>query len=132
VKKGMKPVKDVESYFASVPKEARPALEKIRATVKATAPKATEKISYQMPMFYHQGPLVAYASFKDHSSFFPMSVKVMEAHKDELKPYSKSKGTIRFPVDKPLPAALIKKLVRAKLKENEAKTRERTERKSRR
>jgi len=115
--------------MASVAKEARPALEKIRATIRAVAPQAAEKIGYGMPMFYYLGPLVAFASFKDHSSFFPMSVRVMEAHKDELKKYSKSKGTIRFPIDHPLPSALVRKLVKARIAENEAKAKAKAGRK---
>jgi uncharacterized protein YdhG (YjbR/CyaY superfamily) len=64
---------------------------------------------------------VSYAAFKGHCSFFPMSPRVIEEHADELKSYDLSKGTIRFPIDKPLPAALVKKLVKARIKENEAR-----------
>jgi len=111
----------VEEYLAALQGEARAALERLRKTIRTAAPQATETISYQIPTFRHHGALVAFAAFKNHCSFFPMSTKVMDAHRDELKPYDTSKGTIRFPADKPLPAALIKKLVKARIDENEAR-----------
>ena len=81
-------------------------MEKLRKTIKAAAPDATEAISYQMPAFKDQGrSLVAYAAFKDHCSLFPMSTKVIAAYKDELEPFLAGKGTIRFRPDKPLPAS---------------------------
>jgi uncharacterized protein YdhG (YjbR/CyaY superfamily) len=113
------PARDVDEYLAAVPAEARAALEKLRKTIKAAAPAATETISYQIPTYKYQGPLVAFAAFPNHCSFFPMSPSVMEAHRDELEPYATSKGTIRFPASKPLPAALVKKLVKARMAENE-------------
>lgn len=113
--------RDVDEYLAAVPEEARATLEKLRKTIKAAAPKATETISYQIPTFKYQGPLVAFAAFPNHCSFFPMSPSVMEAHREELEPYDNSKGTIRFPAGKPLPAALVKKLVKARIDENEAR-----------
>lgn len=111
--------KTVDEYLAALPKEARATLEKIRKTVKAVAPKATEGISYQMPMYKQHGMLVGFAAFKDHCSFFP-GAEPIAAHKDELKAYETSKGTIRFPIGQPLPAALVKKLVKTRLAENEA------------
>lgn len=126
------PAKNVDDYLASVPASARTTLKSIRSTIKATAPNATEKISYGMPAFYYLGPLVAYAAFKDHCSFFPMSVSVMEANKTRLKNYDTSKGTIRFAIDTPLPSALIKRLVKSRIKENEAKVRRRAEKRSKR
>jgi uncharacterized protein YdhG (YjbR/CyaY superfamily) len=109
----------VDDYLAALPEEARATLEKIRKTVKAVAPKATEVISYQMPMFKHHGMLVGFAAFKDHCSFFP-GANPIATHKHELKGYKTSKGTIRFPIGKPLPAALVKKLVKTRIAENEA------------
>ena len=109
----------VDDYLATLPEEARATLEKIRKTIKATAPKATEGISYQMPMYKHHGMLVGFAAFKDHCSLFP-GAKAIATHKDELKAYKTSKGTIRFPIGKPLPAALVKKLVKTRIAENEA------------
>ena len=109
----------VDDYLAALPEEARTTLEKIRKTIKAAAPEATEVISYQMPMYKHHGMLVGFAAFKDHCSFFP-GAKPIATYKDELKAYKTSKGTIRFPIGKPLPAALVKKLVKARIAENEA------------
>jgi uncharacterized protein YdhG (YjbR/CyaY superfamily) len=114
----------VEDYLAALPEESRVALEKLRRTIKAAAPEATETISYQMPAFKDHGrSLVAYAAFKDHCSFFPMSTKVIEAHREELKPYHTGKGTIHFHSAEPLPAALVKRLVKARIEENAARRR---------
>lgn len=114
------PIKDVDDYLAQVPPEARATLEKLRKTIKAAAPMASEVISYQMPMYKHHGMVVGFAAFKNHCSLFPGSA-VMEAHQQELKRYDTSKGTIRFPVDQPPPAALVKKLVKARIEDNEAR-----------
>jgi len=108
----------VDDYLAALPEEARATLEKLRKVVKAAVPKATEVISYQMPMYKHHGMLVGFAAFKDHCSFFP-GAHPIATHKDELKAYETSKGTIRFPIGKPLPAALVKKLVKTRVAENE-------------
>jgi uncharacterized protein YdhG (YjbR/CyaY superfamily) len=117
--------KDVERYLARVPEPARSTLERVRAVIRAAAPKeATECISYAIPAFRYKGALVAYAAFSKHCSFFPMSGRVLEEFRDELEKYPQSKGTIRFPVDKPLPATLIKKIVRARVARNEEKERE--------
>src|SRR5437867_3334915 len=111
----------VEEYLAALPEEQRAALEKLRKTIKAAAPEATETISYQMPAFTDQGRfLVSYAAFKNHCSLFPASGAVMEALGEELKPYFLGKGTLRFTPDKPIPAALVRKIVKARLEENEA------------
>ena len=113
-------VQTVDDYLATLPEDARATLEKLRKTIKAAAPKATEGISYQMPMFKHHGMLVGFAAFKDHCSFFP-GAKPVATFKDELKDYKTSKGTIRFPIGKPLPAALVKKIVKARIEENETR-----------
>jgi uncharacterized protein YdhG (YjbR/CyaY superfamily) len=116
--------KDVDKYLAGVPEPARSTLQRLRATIRATAPRqAVETISWGMPMFKYQGLLVGFAAFSDHCSLFPMSASVIVALKNELKGFSTSKGTIRFPVDTPLPAALVKKIVKARLAQNEAKKR---------
>jgi uncharacterized protein YdhG (YjbR/CyaY superfamily) len=112
--------KNVDEYLAGVPKEVRATLEKLRKTIKAAAPMASEVISYQMPMYKHHGMVIGFAAFKDHCSIFP-GAAVMDAHKEELKRYDTSKGTIRFPANKPLPATLVKKLVKARIVENEAR-----------
>src|SRR5260370_38328059 len=114
------PAIDVDEYLAGVPKEARVTLEKLRKTIKAAAPMASEVISYQMPMYKHHGMVAGFAAFKNHCSLFP-GAAVMDAHEEELKRYDTSKGTIRFPAGKPLPAALVKKLVKARIAENEAR-----------
>jgi uncharacterized protein YdhG (YjbR/CyaY superfamily) len=112
----------VDEYLAAVPEPARSTLNKIRATIRSTVPpEATEGISYGIPTFKYKGPLVWFAAFSNHCSFFPGSLAVMAAFKNELKAYPTSKGTIRFPVDKPLSAALVKKLVKARIAENERK-----------
>jgi len=121
----LKPAKDIEGYLASVPAPERAVLEKLRRTIRAAAPKAIEKIAYGMPAFYDPRPLVAFAAFKDHCSFFPMSVATMRAFRAELKPYDTAKGTIHFTVDRPLPAAVVKRIVLARIRENEERQRER-------
>jgi uncharacterized protein YdhG (YjbR/CyaY superfamily) len=114
--------RDVDSYLAVVPAEARAALEKLRKRIKAVAPEATEVISYQIPTFkLHGRPLVAFAAFPNHCGFYVMSPSVMEAHKDELGSYDTAKGTIRFRADKPLPDALVRKLIKARIAENEGR-----------
>jgi uncharacterized protein YdhG (YjbR/CyaY superfamily) len=112
----------VEAYLARVPEPSRTTLEKMRATIRAAAPKeATEAIGYGMPTFRYKGALVGYAAFKSHCSFFPMGFAAIEQFAGELQGFRTSKGTIQFPVDKPLPAALVKKMVRACVARNEAK-----------
>jgi uncharacterized protein YdhG (YjbR/CyaY superfamily) len=114
----------VEGYLAALPEESRAALEKLRKTIKAAAPEATETISYQMPAFKDHGRfLVSYAAFKDHCSLFPASEAVLEALGEELKPYFSGKGTIRFTADKPLPSALVRKIVKVRIEENAARYR---------
>ena len=113
----------VDDYLAGLPDDERAVLEKLRATIRAAAPTATEKISYGMPTFHLNGNLVYYAAFKDHCSFFPGSTKVMADHAEDLAPFEVSKGTIRFSVDRPLPSALVKKMVKERIAENESKRR---------
>jgi len=115
--------KDVDEYLASVPEPARSTLNKMRATIRsAVPPEATEVISYRMPAFKHNRVLVWFAAFSDHCSLFPTAA-IIEKFKNELKPFSTSKGTIQFPTNKPLPMALIKKLVKARVALNESKNR---------
>jgi uncharacterized protein YdhG (YjbR/CyaY superfamily) len=111
----------VEDYLATLPEEPRAALEDLRKTIRAAAPQATETISYQMPTFRDQGRfLVSYAAYKNHCSLFPASKAVMEAHGEALKPYFSGKGTLRFTADKPIPAALVRKIVKTRIEENAA------------
>jgi uncharacterized protein YdhG (YjbR/CyaY superfamily) len=114
------PAKEVDDYLAGVPADARASLERLRKTIRAAAPEATEGISYQVPMFKHQGrPLVSFGAAKNHCAFYVMSPDVVSAHAAELEGYETGKGSIRFPGDKPLPAALVKKLVKARIAEIE-------------
>ena len=125
VKKADDGLAAVEAYLARVPEPARTTLEKMRATIRAAAPKeATEAIGYGMPTFRYKGALVGYAAFKSHCSFFPLGFAAIEQFSDELEGFRTSKGTIQFAMDKPLPAALVKKMVRACVARNEAKNRE--------
>jgi uncharacterized protein YdhG (YjbR/CyaY superfamily) len=115
--------KTVDEYMAGVAEPARGRLEKMRTLIRASLPReATEIISYRMPAFKHKRVLVWFAAFKDHCSLFPTAA-VIEEFKDELKGFTISKGTVRFPADKPLPAALIKKMVKASLEKSEGKGR---------
>lgn len=116
--------KDIDGYLANVPEPARTTLTKIRAAIRAAAPAdATEGIGYGMPMFRYRGGLMAFAAFSKHCSLFPMSLAVMAAFKDDLAKYDVAKGTIHFPMNKALPAALVKKLVKARVAEIEEKKR---------
>jgi len=113
------PAESVDDYLAVLPEDARAALEKLRKTIKATAPKATEVISYQIPAYKHHGLLVGFAALRDHCTFHVMSPRVMRAHAAELKDYDVGKACIRFAASKPLPAALVTKLVKARIAEND-------------
>ena len=114
----------MDKYIARTSEPARSTLKKIRAVIRSVVPsEATEVISYGIPTFKYKGGLFAYAAFKDHCSLFPLGSAAIKQFKDELKPYSTSKGTIRFPVDKPPPSTLIKKLVKARIAANERKNR---------
>lgn len=124
MKKASGPPKDIDEYLAGVPEPARSTLNKVRAMIRSTAPaEATETISYGMPTFKYKGPLMAFAAFSNHCSLFPMGSAAIEKFKKELEGYQTSKGTIRFTVDKPLPAALLKRLVKAKVAHNEQRQR---------
>ena len=114
------PPRDVEDYLARVPTIQRKALEQLRRTIKSVVPDATEVISYQIPTFKLNGRmLVSFAAFNEHCSFFPGAGPI-DAHENELKSFVTSKGTVRFTPEKPLSAALVKKLVRTRIKLNEA------------
>jgi uncharacterized protein YdhG (YjbR/CyaY superfamily) len=111
--------KTVDEYLANTPEPARTTLKHIRAVIKSIVPKdTTEVISYRIPMFKYKGMLVGYAAFAKHCSLFPTGSGVIEKFAKDLKYYRTSRGTIQFPSDKPLPDALLKKIVRARVKEN--------------
>ena len=118
---GPKPA-TVDEYLDAVPEPARTTLNKVRAIIKSVVPKeATEGLSYGMPAFKYKGPLFAYAAFKEHCSLFPMSAALIDEMADELTAYRTSKGTLQFPMNKPPSAALIQKMVKARIAQNEAK-----------
>ena len=113
----------IDEYIAGLPEAPRAALEDLRNTIKAAAPEATEVISYQMPTFKLDGRfLVSYAAFKNHCSLFPWNDAMVEEFGDELEPYLSGKGTLRFTADAPMPAALVTKIVKARIREHEAQT----------
>jgi len=109
----------IDDYLAALSEDKRAALERLRRIVQATAPKAQECISYGLAAFRLDGrPLVAFGAAVNHCAFYPMSGSTVEAHRDDLKDYDTSKGAIRFQPDKPLPTALVRKLVKARIAEN--------------
>ena len=113
----MKSYRDIDEYIKLASKETQPYLRQLRALVRKSAPAAKEAISYGIPTYKLNGNLVHFGAFKDHVSFFPTSSGV-NAFKKELSKYRISKGTIQFPLDKPLPLGLIKKIVSFRVKEN--------------
>jgi uncharacterized protein YdhG (YjbR/CyaY superfamily) len=120
--------KDIDEYIASFPPEVQKKLQGLRAVIKETAPEATEKISYQMPTFFLNGNLVHFAAFKHHIGFYPVPTGI-EKFKKELAVYKPSKGAVQFPLDKPLPLDLIRKIVKFRVAENLKKAEERSRKK---
>jgi uncharacterized protein YdhG (YjbR/CyaY superfamily) len=107
--------KNIDEYLASVPEPARSTLKEVRAAIRAVVPpKTTETISYGMPAFKRNGVLVWFAAFSNHCSLFP-TASVIAALKDDLKGFDVSKGTVHFPMDQPLPAAVVKKIVKLRV-----------------
>jgi len=115
-----KPAKTVDDYIAAAPKERRATLTKLRQTIRAAAPKATESVSYGMAGFKQDGKRVAYfAYWKAHVALYGTSRDFIKAHAADVKPYVQSKGTLQFLADKPLPYGLVTKIVRARVAEIE-------------
>lgn len=112
--------KDIDAYLSTQPEHVRVILEGLRQTIRKAAPKAEELISYQMPAFKYHGMLVYFAGYKNHIGFYPTS-SAIKAFEKELSAYAGAKGTVRFPLDKPIPMGLITKLVKHRIKENLAK-----------
>jgi uncharacterized protein YdhG (YjbR/CyaY superfamily) len=123
----MKHFDSVEEYLSALPQTAREGLESLRKTIRQAAPQAEEIIHYNMPALQWNGVLVWYAAFKEHVGFYPRA-SAIAAFKKELKSYKTSKGVIQFPMDKAIPAALVKKIVKFRIKENEQKMSERRKR----
>jgi uncharacterized protein YdhG (YjbR/CyaY superfamily) len=122
---------DVDNYLARIPEPARTALENLRKTIRAAAPNASEVINYKLPTFRHLGMLVGYGATTKHCALYVMSGSVLRPFEDKLRAYDTSKGTIRFPANAPLPAALVRKIVKARISENEARARLKAEKKRR-
>jgi uncharacterized protein YdhG (YjbR/CyaY superfamily) len=113
------PAKDVNAYIEAAPGGSQKGLRALRRAIRAAAPQAEETISYGMPAYKHHGQLVYFAAFKDHCSFFPGSKAMLKIFSKELKPFDASGGTIRFTPEKLLPATLVRKIVKARVAENE-------------
>jgi uncharacterized protein YdhG (YjbR/CyaY superfamily) len=124
VMKKRSPARDVGAYIDAAPREARVKLVQLRKIIKAAAPRAVEGFSYRMPCYKYYGTVAYFAPFKNHVSIF-IPIPVVEEHKRELTGYEAAKATVHFPLDKPLPVALIRKLIKARIAKNEA-TRKRT------
>ncbi len=111
----------IDEYIADFPKDIQEILEKLRVTIRKAAPEAEETINYAIPTFTLNGNLVHFAAFKNHIGFYPAPSGI-EAFKKELSVYEGAKGSIKFPIDKPLPLDLISKIVKFRVKENSDKT----------
>jgi uncharacterized protein YdhG (YjbR/CyaY superfamily) len=111
--------RDVAAYIKVAPKESRAKLLQLRRVIKAAAPSAKESISYRMPYYNYYGALVWFAAFKNHIGIF-LRPPIIEEHKRELKGYETTKSAVHFPMNKPLPVALIRKLVKARITKNKA------------
>ena len=112
--------KTIDEYIASFPEDTQKILEEIRATIKAVAPEAEEKISYQMPTFFLKGNLIHFAAFKKHIGIYP-TPSGTQAFTDEISRYQGAKGSIRLPIDEPMPLELIGRIVKFRVDENLAK-----------
>jgi uncharacterized protein YdhG (YjbR/CyaY superfamily) len=107
----------IDEYISTCPEDVQSILNQLRQTVKESAPEAEETINYQMPTFTLNGNLVHFAAFKDHIGFYPTPSGI-EAFKRELAPYKAAKGSVQFPIDRPLPLPLIRRIVKFRVKEN--------------
>jgi len=121
---------DVDAYLRKVPPDTRAALTKLRRAIKAAAPGAEESISYAMPAYKLNGPLVYFAAFTAHCSFFPGSKSIVKRFAKDLSAFHATGGTIRFLPNRPLPASLVRRIVRARVRENQARRASRTARKA--
>jgi uncharacterized protein YdhG (YjbR/CyaY superfamily) len=120
--KGRARPESIDEYLASVPEPARSTLKRVRTVIRSVVPaETTEVISYGIPTFRYKRGLVAFAAFTNHCSFFPLGSSVLDLFKEELKEFRVSKGTLHFPLDTPLPTALVKKIVIARVAQNEGR-----------
>jgi len=119
--KSRTPAEAVAAYLAALPVDERNALQRVRKIIQDMVPAATEALAYQIPTVMHHGPLVGFSASKRHCSFFVMSRAVMTTFEQELAPFYTGPGTLRFSITEPLPSALVKKIVAARVLENEAK-----------
>ena len=117
MKAGQRAPRNIDEYIAGFPRGVREILEKIRLTIKKAAPKAEEAISYMIPTFKLNGNLVHFAAYKKHIGFYP-APRGKDAFREELSVYEGGKGTVQFRLDKPIPYALIRKIVKFRVKEN--------------
>jgi len=111
----------VDAYIAAVPKAVQPMLRELRRAIKSAAPKAEEKLSYRMPFYAYHGRLIYFAAHRTHVGMYPIIGREKDLYAKELKPYMAAKATLQFPIGQPVPIALVKKVVRERAKENEAK-----------
>jgi len=114
-------INTVDEYVAVAPQKEHQVLEELRQTIKAAAPEAEETISYRIPTYKYKGPLVHFATFKDHNSFIVINKSVLETFQKELEDYTTSGTTIHFSSENPLPEELVKKIVKERMKQNEKK-----------
>jgi uncharacterized protein YdhG (YjbR/CyaY superfamily) len=112
------PAQNIDEYLSQQPPKSKAALGKLRKIILSVAPDAEEVISYAMPAFKYHGMLVGFAGWKNHSGFYPWNSRTVTEFTEELKGYETSKGAIQFPLDKPIPVTLVKKIVKARMKEN--------------
>lgn len=115
---------EIDAFLATLPEDKRTALEQLRATIRAAAPEAVESISYGVPALKYRGrPLVSFGATASHCAFYVQSPAVMDAHRADVAGLDTSKGTIRFAADRPLPASLVEKLVKARMAETDTTAR---------
>ena len=118
--RGRATAQTVDEYLEGVPEPARTTLKRVRAVIRSVVPAGTiEVVSYGIPTFKYKRGLVAFAAFTNHCSFFPLGSSALDSFQEELKGFRVSKGTLHFPLDKPLPAALVKKIVKMRILQNE-------------
>jgi uncharacterized protein YdhG (YjbR/CyaY superfamily) len=113
--------KSVDDYLRGLPADQRKVLKELRGIIKATAPEAEEGISYHIPGYKYHGPLVYFAAYKKHCSLFAVSMNIIKQFEKELAPFRTTTSTLHFTPENPLPPALVKKIVKQRMKENEAK-----------